>query len=136
MNCNAKQSNSSAENTNKEIKIELASNVTPIPNLSNTNADFQVDAERIKNLFVNSGFSFISSNVNDNTIKFEEFYLSYTKSGMSPRYISRLEFSNIKSKDVYLKLYKLMDCEKISDRECSPLQSSVTYVFICRKKIN
>lgn len=134
VDCNGKQSGLSAENLNKAVKTEQNSNVTPIPNLFNTSADYQVDAERIKNLFINSGFGFISSNINDNTIKFDEFYLSYVKSGTSPRYISRLEFRNIKSKDVYLKLYKLMGCEKTGDRECSPLQSSIPYVFICRLK--
>ena len=125
IDCNGKQSNANSNTPKSEPNKEVTENITPASNVFDKSKGYETHRNHIKDLLVSAGFNFVSFE-GDNSARyiFDEFRVSYSPKFAPPYYIRNLHFDNIKSRAVYLKLYKLMGCENSSDgRKCTKFAS-------------
>ncbi|MEI9954969.1 MAG: hypothetical protein WDM90_01320 [Ferruginibacter sp.] len=120
------QSKVTTDNSKKEQTKETTSNVTPISNLFDKTSSYEVHRDKIKDILVSAGFTFVSfEGPNSANYIFEEFRYNYSPIFQQPYYIKSLSFDKIKSYATYEKLYKLMGCEQSTDgRQCTKFEKN------------
>lgn len=114
----------SSDNTESNVDADKVNNEASLSDLFDRTSSYQNQRNKIKEILISAGFKFVSFE-GDNSAKyiFKEFTFTYSPKFSAPYYIRSLSFRDIKSYDVYEKLYQLVGCEQASDgRKCTKFQ--------------